>query len=334
MVACGKRAVPVMWRKSRRDGSRPEERRATPGGRIPQEGGARMHRPRKERGHTMVPSVDAWMRLSTEQLQRAAKTPLRIAPDRAALHAAFAREIADEIKARNAAGEPTRLILPVGPIGHYPLLAEICNRERISWRNVWTFNMDEYCDWEGRSIPLDHPLSFEGYMRGEFFARLDADLRMPADRVCFPRIERIDEVSEQIAALGGIDTCYGGIGVHGHVAFNEPPISRFHQVTLADFRNSRTRVLPLAPETMVMNSIRRAGGNFYTFPPMAITIGMKDILASRRVRLYCDGGDWQKAILRISLLGEVSADYPATLLQEHADAVITADAETAAPLAL
>lgn len=278
--------------------------------------------------------IDTWMQLPTETLQSEAKTPLRIVPDRMALYAAFAREIADEIKARNAAGEPTRLILPVGPIGQFPVLAEICNRERISWRNVWTFNMDEYCDWEGRSIPLEHPLSFEGYMRREFFGRLDSDLRIPDDRVFFPRIERIDEVSDKIAVLGGIDTCYGGIGIHGHVAFNEPPISRFYQVSLEEFRNSRTRVLPLAPETMVMNSIRRVGGNFYTFPPMAITIGMKDILESRRIRLYCDGGDWQKAILRIALLGDISTHYPATLLQEHPDALITADAATAAPLAI
>lgn len=276
--------------------------------------------------------IDTWMQLSTETLQREAKAPLRVVPDRTALYAAFAREIADEIKAHNAVGEPTRLILPVGPIGQFPALAEICNRERISWRNVWTFNMDEYCDWEGRSIPLDHPLSFEGYMRREFFAKLDPDLRIPDDQVYFPRIERIDEVSETIASLGGIDTCCGGIGIHGHVAFNEPPISRFYQVSLEEFRNSRTRVLPLAPETMVMNSIRRVGGNFYTFPPMAITIGMKDILESRRIRLYCDGGDWQKAILRIALLGAVSTHYPATLLQDHPDALITADANTAAPV--
>lgn len=272
------------------------------------------------------------MQLGTEELQRRAQVPVCIMPDRAALYAAFAREIAAEIKARNAAGEVTRLILPVGPIGQFPVLAELCNRERISWQNVWTFNMDEYCDWEGRSVPLDHPLSFEAYMRNEFFARLDPDLCIPEDQVFFPRIERIDEVSETIARLGGIDTCYGGIGIHGHVAFNEPPISRFYQVSLEEFRNSRTRVLPLAPETMVMNSIRRAGGNFYTFPPMAITIGMKDILDSRRIRLYCDGGDWQKTILRIALLGEVSTHYPATLLQEHPDALITADADTAAPL--
>ena len=277
--------------------------------------------------------IDAWLKLPAETLRREAKIPVCVVPDRAALYAAFAREIADEIKAHNAAGKPTRLILPVGPIGQFPVLAEICNRERISWQNVWTFNMDEYCDWEGRSIPLDHPLSFEGYMRREFFAKLDPDLRIPDDHVFFPRIERIDEVSEKIAALGGIDSCYGGIGIHGHVAFNEPPISRFYQVTLAEFRQSRTRVLPLAPETMVMNSIRRVGGNFYTFPPMAITIGMKDILESRRIRLYCDGGYWQKAILRIALLGEVSTNYPATLLQDHPDALITGDAETAAPVA-
>ena len=135
----------------------------------------------------MGPVVDAWMKLPTEKLQREAKVPMRVVHDRPALYAAFAREIADEIKAHNAAENPTVLILPVGPIGQFSLLADICNRERISWQNVWTFNMDEYCDWEGRSIPLDHPLSFEGYMRGKFFARLDPDLRIPDDHVFFPR---------------------------------------------------------------------------------------------------------------------------------------------------
>ena len=151
----------------------------------------------------MGPVFDTWMQLSTEKLQREAKVPMRVVHDRPALYAAFAREIADEIKAHNAAGIPTVLILPVGPIGQFSVLVDICNRERISWQNVWTFNMDEYCDWEGRSIPLDHPLSFEGYMRGKFIARLDPDLRIPDDHVFFPRIERIDEVSETIAGLGG-----------------------------------------------------------------------------------------------------------------------------------
>ena len=104
----------------------------------------------------MGPIVDTWMQLSTETLQREAKVPVRVLPARPALYAAFAREIADEIKAHNAAGIPTVLILPVGPIGQFSLLADICNRERISWHNVWTFNMDEYCGL-GRALDSARP---------------------------------------------------------------------------------------------------------------------------------------------------------------------------------
>ena len=160
-------------------------------------------------------------------------------------------------------------------------------------------------------------------------------LRIPDDHVFFPRIERIDEVSNTIARLGGVDSCYGGIGIHGHVAFNEPPISRFYQVTLEEFRQSRTRVLPLAPETMVMNSIRRMGGNFYTFPPMAITIGMKGYPGGRAASASTAMAATGRKPSCASLCSAMSPpDYPATLLQEHPDALITTDVETASPVAI
>jgi glucosamine-6-phosphate deaminase len=207
----------------------------------------------------------------------------------------------------------------------------ICNEERISWRNVHTFNMDAYLDWQGRPLPLDHPLSFEGYMRRAVFDRLDPDLRIPDGQIHFPDPLHLDRISANIAELGGIDTCYGGIGYHGHVAFNEPPISRWYKLTPAEFRNSLTRIVPLAPETVVMNSIRATGGNPAALPPMAVTLGMRDILASRRLRLYAQGGLWQRTILRIALLGEEDVNYPVTLAQDHPDYAIITDANTAQP---
>ena len=102
-----------------------------------------------------------------------ARIGIHLEPDIPRLLDHFARSIADEIRAR----EVTRFILPVGPMGQYPRLAEITNRERISWRNVHVFQMDEFLDWQGRPIPLDHPLSFEGAMR-RFFASIDPELRI------------------------------------------------------------------------------------------------------------------------------------------------------------
>lgn len=269
--------------------------------------------------------------IPVKDLKKKSKVGVEILPDKKSLYEHFARSIADEIKESNKKGKPTRLILPVGPVEQYPILAEITNREKISWKNVHTFNMDEYLDWQGRPVPLDHPFSFEGHMRRNLFNKIDTELRIPEENIHFPSPFHIDEISEAIASVGGIDTCYGGIGYHGHIAFNEPPYSRWYEISKEEFRNSLTRVLPIAPDTVVINSIRGSGGNPTIIPPMAVTIGMKDILSSGRIRLYCDGGDWQKTIFRIALMGEVTVKYPVTFVQEHPDCVIYADRYTAEP---
>lgn len=286
---------------------------------------------------TIVNPVGAqptFLALSPAELSAAGKVRLVITRDRPALFHHFARAIADEIKANNQAARPTRLILPVGPVDQYPILARLSNEERISWANVHTFNMDEYCDWQGRAVPVDHPLSFRGGMRKMLFDRLDPELRIPAGHVHFPDPLRLDQISQEIADAGGVDTCYGGIGFHGHVAFNEPPISRWFKLTPEQFRNSLTRLVPLSPESVVMNSARSTGGNPAALPPMGVTLGMRDILSARRIRLYCQGGVWQRTILRIALLGDEDVDFPVTLLQGHPDYAVITDEETAAPPAL
>jgi glucosamine-6-phosphate deaminase len=279
----------------------------------------------------MIPD-DELMRLDIDALRRHARIPFQLLPDIPSLLLRFAQSIAAEIRARNERREPTRLILPVGPVAQYRMLVEICNRECISWRNVYTFNMDEFLDWQGRPLPLTHPLSFEGFMRRDVFARLDESIRIPEDQHFFPHPFRIDEVSEKIREVGGIDCCYGGIGYHGHVAFNEPPISRWRRVSIEELRNSVTRVLVLGDDSIVVQSIHSSGGSSAAIPPMAVTLGMKDILASRRIRLYCASGERHRAVFRIAVAGEVSTDYPVTLVQGHPDAEVLTDMATAQPI--
>jgi glucosamine-6-phosphate deaminase len=276
-------------------------------------------------------NLPTFLTLPIAELRKASKVPTEILPDLDALYLHFARSIADEIKGNNQARRATRLILPVGPVGQFPVLARICNSERISWRNVYTFNMDEYCDWQGRPIPADHPLSFRAFIRQALFNRLDPELRIPDEQIHFPDPLNLDLISQRIKGVGGIDTCYGGIGYHGHVAFNEPPVSRWYKLTPEQFRNSLTRIVPLAPETVVMNSVRATGGNPAALPPMAVTLGMRDILAARRIRLYCQGGAWQRTVLRMALMGDEDVDYPVTLLQGHPDYAIITTEETAQP---
>ena len=274
---------------------------------------------------------DDYLTCSIEELKQIVKIKFEILPNPELLFNHMARSIAEEIKNNNTANEITRLILPVGPVGQYPLLVEICNQERISWKNVHTFNMDEYCDWQGRPLPDGHPLSFKRFMMTQLFDQLDDDLQIPDDHVHFPDPMHLDVISNQIAAVGGIDTCYGGIGYHGHVAFNEPPNSLYSRVSIDEFRNSQTRIVHLNPDTLVMNSIWNTGGNPYNLPGIAVTLGFKDILASRRIRLYCSGGSWQRTVLRTALLSEPDIDYPVTLLQDHPDYSIIADEDTASP---
>lgn len=270
--------------------------------------------------------------LPTDVLRQRARLRFRLLPDREALLRDMADAILAEVRAHHARSEPLRLILPVGPVSQYRRVVEISNRERLSWRNVHVFGMDEFLDWQGRPIPPSHPLSFEGHMRREVFARLDEALRMPDVQIVFPHPFRIDEASERIRAVGGIDCCFGGIGYHGHVAFNDPPLSRWYEISIEEMRNSLTRVVSLGDDSIVVQSIHSSGGNSAAIPPMAVTLGMRDILASRKIRLYCAAGERHRTVFRITVAGDVSVSFPSTLVQGHADAEVVTEEATAVPI--
>lgn len=266
--------------------------------------------------------------MAPEEVEREAGDRLVVAPDLPWLYRHFAEAIAGEIQANNAAGRPTRLILPLGPRGQFPLLAEICNRRGIRWANAHVFFMDEYLDWQGRPLPVDHSLSFEGHARRHLFDRLDPELRLPEAQLHFPHPFRLEESVEEMDRIGGIDSCYGGIGIHGHLAFNEPPLGGLWRVTPEEFKASMPRVVPLNPETVAMGVARWTEGDFSRFPPMAVTLGMKQVLGARRIRLYCDGGVWQRTALRAALFLEPTVEYPCSLMRDHPDWQIVADRVT------
>jgi glucosamine-6-phosphate deaminase len=277
-------------------------------------------------------SIAELMLLSTGELGERARIRFRLLPSIHAVLADFAHSIATEIRSRNALAEPTRLILPVGPVAQYPILVDICNRERISWRNVSIFQMDEWLDWQARPIGASHPLSFEGFMRRELFGKLDPELRPLEENYSVPDPFRPDEISERLEAAGGADACYGGIGYHGHVAFNDPPISRWYRISVEAMRNSLTRVVALGDDSILVQSIGCAGGNPEAIPPMAVTMGMRDILGSRKIRLYCAGGERHRTVFRRAVAGAVEVEYPVTLVQGHADAEVVTDEASAEPI--
>jgi glucosamine-6-phosphate deaminase len=236
----------------------------------------------------------------------------------------------DEVKHNNATNNPTRWILPCGPRGQYPIFTERVNHERIDLRNLHVFHMDDHLDWQGRHLPLDHPYSYRGWMSRNFYDRIDSGINVPLEQRHFPDISKLDAMAEAMEQVGGIDSVYGGIGYRGHIAFNEPPRSLWYRVSKEEFRNCTTRVLHLNEDTLIALSQRGAGGCSDAIPPMAITLGMRELLAASRIRLYSETGAWKQTVVRILLFGNVSPEIPVTYVQEHGDCVVTVDAATAA----
>ena len=189
----------------------------------------------------------------------------------------MARSIADAIINNNNKSEDTKLIVPVGPTPQYKILANIFSTEKIDLRNLWIFFMDEYLDWECRWVPESHPMSFRGYMKKNLFKLVDNDLGLDENKIIWPNPSDLDFNQNKIDKLGGIDVCYGGLGYHGHIAFNEPYDIYYRRMTIENFLNSRTRIIDLNSDTFVINSLCGIGGNCYSLPPKAVTIGMKPI---------------------------------------------------------
>jgi glucosamine-6-phosphate deaminase len=274
-----------------------------------------------------------WCQIPIENLESHpdAKVHIRVLASADDVHRFIARDMVDEVKRNNANDNPTRWILPCGPTKQYPYFIRIINEEGISLKNVHVFHMDDFLDWQGRRLPLTHPFSYEGWMRQNFYKPVNPELAVPEVQRHFPDIYAIDAISQEISKVGGIDTMYGGIGYRGHIAYNEPPRSPWYTVTPEEFRASKTRILHLNEDTLIAVSQRAVGGCSYAVPPMAITMGMQDLLSAKRIRLLSDTGAWKQTVIRVLLFGPTTIEYPVTFVQGHPDVEVIVDQITAAP---
>lgn len=259
--------------------------------------------------------------LSAGDLGRDAKIPIVKLNDSGEVFYELALEMLNAIQANNAAGKPTVFICPVGPVGQYPIFVRLVNRERISLKNCWFFNMDEYLNDDGSYIDADSPLSFRGFMARNVYRKIAPELLMPEEQRLFPDPRDPGKVDGLIGELGGVDITFGGIGINGHLAFNEAR----EDLTAEQFAGLGTRVVELTPETRTANAIGDRGGAVDAMPRLAVTIGIRQILSARKVRLGVFR-EWHRAVIRQAAYGPVTAHFPASLLQDHPDAVIYANA--------
>ncbi len=236
-----------------------------------------------------------------------------IEPDYASLSRWAADYVAARInEARPTQEKPFKLGCPTGssPLGLYQRLVELCKAGKVSFRNVVTFNMDEYV-----ALPEEHPESYHSFMWTNFFSHID---------ICPENVHILNgnapdlqaeckAYEEAIAEAGGIDLFMGGIGPDGHIAFNEPFSSL----------SSRTRVKSLTTDTIIANS-RFFGGDVSQVPKTALTVGVGTVMDAREVLIVCNGHGKARA-LRHAIECAVSQQWTISALQLHPHAIIVCD---------
>jgi glucosamine-6-phosphate deaminase len=264
-------------------------------------------------------------KLSVDELIKKSEEHLVVKESVDELYEYLANEMVKEFRKAEKKDGKTAFIMPVGPTQPYRIMAEKINAERISLKNCVFFFMDEYCDENDQLIPTTHPLSFRGQIGPLFFDRVDNELLMPEEQRIFPTPENLDKLPQWIEEAGGIEVCYGGIGVHGHVAFNEPE---------PGVKETDPRILTINEFTRTVDATRHGlGGNLINFPKRAITLGMKQCLGARKLLLMTrnehKGMDWANTVLRMSTLGVPGDDYPVTYIRDHKNYIVATDRATA-----
>lgn len=262
--------------------------------------------------------------LTAEELGQDAKIPVAKLGETGEVFYEIAEEMLSCIEACRAAGKPCVMIVPVGPVGQYPIFARLVNERNVSLKHVWFINMDEYLTADDHWIPAEDRLSFRGFMERTVYTKIRPELVMPAEQRVFPDPLDPAKVTRLVEEMG-VDLCVGGIGITGHVAFNEP-----ENVTPEEYLGRTTRVLSIAPETLTTNAIGDLCGALERMPRRAVTIGFKEIFSAKRVRLYVFR-DWHRAVIRRACYGEASAAFPVSLLQAHPDCRITCNENAAQP---
>ncbi len=210
------------------------------------------------------------------------------------------------------ASHPFVLGLPTGssPEGMYAALVKACKEGRVSFKNVVTFNMDEYV-----GLPENHPESYHSFMARNLFDHVDC----PKENIHILNGNAEDLEAEcasyeqKIKEAGGIDLFLGGIGPDGHIAFNEP----FSSLT------SRTRVKSLTTATIIANS-RFFDNDVTKVPRHALTVGVGTVMDAREVMILVNGHHKARA-LQAAVEGPVTQAWTISALQQHPHAIIVAD---------
>ncbi len=272
----------------------------------------------------------SWCKIQYTELvnHKNLKIPFRLCQDSAEMGQIMARELVDLISENNCIEIGTRAIIPCGPNCWYDSFTNLVNTEKVSLKNLEVFHMDECLDWQGCELPRNHPYSFRGFMEKNFYNPILPELAVPVENRNWLNTGEINEIKEKIEQKP-IDITLGGWGQDGHIAYNQARRHPFSHLTIDEIRNSTIRLQENNIDTIIALAQRTFGAAYQYVPPMSITLGIKECLSAKKVRLFSDTGSWKQTALRVALFGPITPEYPITLLQEHPDALLTATISTA-----
>ena len=226
-----------------------------------------------------------------------------------------ANYVAKRIKNFGSSGSKLFVLgLPTGssPLGMYRELIELNKSGAVSFKDVVTFNMDEYVN-----LPVDHAESYYSFMWDNFFSHID--IKKENVNILDGNASDLEaecaSYEEKIKKVGGIELFVGGIGPDGHIAFNEPGSSL----------SSRTRVKTLTYDTIVANS-RFFGGDVNKVPKTALTVGVGTVMDAKEVMIIVNGHNKARA-LRHAIEGSVNHMWTISALQMHPKGIILCDDE-------
>lgn len=224
-----------------------------------------------------------------------------------------AKHIAEKITASNPSAEkPFVLGLPTGstPLGTYKALIDLFKQGKVSFKNVVTFNMDEYV-----GIAEDHPESYHCFMFENFFNHID--IKKENINILDGNATNLEAECERyeakIKSYGGIELFMGGMGADGHLAFNIPGSSI----------QSRTRLVDLNYDTIVANS-RFFDNDLSQVPKQALTVGVQTVLDSKEVLVLVSGYKKARALQNVVENG-INHMWTLSALQMHPNGIIVCD---------
>ena len=231
-------------------------------------------------------------------------------------------DIFSRIKKASDEGKRLVLILPQ-PHPQYSKVAYLINKFRISCKNLYTFNMDEWADEDGNIAPETYPNGFLYAMKHNFYYKLDEDLRPSEDQIVGPTNKNFKDYAKMIENLGGVDVCYGGIGWSGHIAFIEPGSKEF-EGSLEEWKEMGPRIVTLSPFTIAQSCLDPdfgMSGDWSAIPPRAATIGPAQIIGARlcsswnNFTIASTPVSWHRFTVRLAIHGSVTPLVPASILQ-------------------